>query len=74
MASSTRSAIIAIVKARGEIAFGGKFPKLAPTPDFVFALQTAQFWAEASPFNPTSKEACVDLIQYGLRGHAAQGV
>ena len=37
-------------------------------------LQAAQFWAKASPFDPTRKEARVDLIQYGLRGHAARGV
>jgi hypothetical protein len=31
-------------------------------------------WAEAGSFDPTRKEARVDLIQYGLRGHAAGGV
>jgi hypothetical protein len=61
-------------KARSKTALCSKLPELAPTHDFVLAPQAAQLWAEAGPFDATRKEARVDLIQYGLRGHAAGGL
>src|SRR3954464_1545011 len=72
--SSTWTALLATFNARCEIALGSKFPDLAATRDFVLAPPTAQLWAEAGPFDPTRKEAGVDLIQDGLRGHAAWGL
>ncbi len=61
-------------KSRCGIAVGGKLPDLPATCDFVLALQTAKFWAEAGSLDPARKEVLVDFIQYGLRGHAAWGI
>ena len=66
--------LLATFKAQRETAFGGQFPDLAPTRDFVLALETAQFWAEAGALDPARKEAGIDLIQDGFRGHPAWGL
>src|SRR5689334_21375909 len=64
----------ATFKARCETALGGEFPDLVPTRDFVLTLETAQFGAEAGALDPTRKEADVDLVQYGFRGHPTWGL
>src|SRR3954452_3515111 len=66
--------LLATFKAQCETALSGQFPDLAPTRDFLLALEMAQFWAEAGALDPTRKEAGIDLIQDGFRGHPARGL
>jgi len=66
--------LLATFKAQRETVFGGQFPNLAPARDLVLALETAQFWAEAGALDPARKEAGIDLIQDGFRGHPAWGL